>query len=294
MEESWGEGFTGIPFEGLGSVNDAMHREGADDLLTRLPGFIETGEVITKRELREGSLKTAVILYPSRSPVNFGVLLSSTGPEHQLSVISLYPVLEGIGNRLEVVNYKAWENGLEGMVAADTALGGVLGFFDPFYYYDQWHLKVGSAQSFSLAALAFTLEIAGHEEVVVKSGPFYDHVLKEFLAENPGRTEADFTPPTIIMGSAHMLVPTRYTGEYQFRALVLAAEKFPFMGTEIWRFHISMVIDMEDESATPELWLYAAPHVIRGKTPKTGDYIQGYCWLSGYLSFKGGVQDLEK
>lgn len=281
MEDEWDDGFFGRPFEALGNVNDAIYAPGAASLADRLPEFIEKGRIIKERTLREGDLLTMLFLYPGEGPVNMGLLVSNAGPENKMTVMSLYPVLRGRENRLKVENFKSWENGYEGMVSGDTGIIGLIAFFDPFFYYEHWNLKVGSKFDFELSALAFTLEIARNDEFEVTEGPLYEMALKEFLRDNPEKAKGDFPTPKVIMGSAQMLWPTNYTGEYHYRALVLDRQEVGFLQDRLWRFHLSLLID--EEAPSPEIWLYASPHIIKGATPKIGDYIEGFCWMEGFL-----------
>lgn len=283
MGENWGEGFYGEPFEALGNVNDAIYPGGAAKLVEKLSGYMEDAYLVKNRAIKEGDMATLLFLYPGVSKIRLGMLIANMPPENKPVVISLYPVMEGIENNLEVINFKAWANELEGMVSGETDSFGLFAFFDPFYFWDQWHLQIGQQTTFNLSALAFSVAIALNEEFEITQGPLYEMSLEEFLAEHPDKTREDFPNPKLIMGSAQMLLSTPYTGEYHYRALILAREELEFLGEKFWRYHLSLVI--EDDQPSPEIWLYAANHVIKGREPKVGDYIEGVCWMSGYLPF---------
>lgn len=276
-EPSWAEGFSGKPFEALGTVLDSIYQPGADKLIGQLPEFIEEGMPIAgfKQE------KAGIIVYPKTGAIRMGVLVAPSPENDALAVISLYPVPEGMQNTLGIINFKAWENGYEGMIATSTGNFGSVDFFDPFYFLDSGKLNKRTIRKFSLAAIAIEeVGKASVETYQIDKGPLYETSLKDFLEENPDKTKEDFEAPTVEFGCAHVLLATEYTGEYHFRALALAREELTLLDEKIYRYHLAFG-DEDDENL--EMWLYVSPHIVKGSLPQTGDYMDGFLWLAGHL-----------
>lgn len=283
MSEDWGPGFDGTPFEGMGNVNDAVYPAGAAALVENLPDMLQDSIVFGMQEV-DGEVRTALLAYPRPGIAFLGLLVHNEqiNTVRNLELVSFYPVLEGLPNgNLEIINFKPWKNGIEGMVAVGTKDFADLNFFDPLYFKDGLLFEKNTYATFALAALAFHLKVAENTEFTVSEGHIYEKALADFLKENPEKSERDFIPPTISLAMAHVLIPTPYTAEYQFRALVCGRQEIPFLDSRLLRYQL--VFSNEAAEDAPELWLYAAPHCIHGREPLVGEFVEGIFWLTGYL-----------
>lgn len=280
MEESWGDHFPGTPFQGLGNVLDALYPGGAEMLVENLPRYLKNTYLESDCLQTGFEGETALLQYPPNSSCTLGILFYKKPDWESAELISVYPVLQGFPNRLQILNYKAWDNNLEGMIACCTQEQFSIAFFNPFYFVQKNSLPIGSTKQIDLSAVAFSLSVAEAKEIELKKGDFYNLLLADFLNENPDKTENDFKKPVINFGPLHMLISTGYTGEYQYRSLVIGREETEFLGEKIFRYRI--LFNPDSHNTDPELWLYAAPHHIKGRTPLIGDYIEGILWLEGF------------
>lgn len=280
MEENWGGHFPGVPFQGLGNVLDALCPGGAAMLLGNLPRYLKDAYLASDCMQTGPDGETALLQYPPNSSCTLGILLHKKSAQESLEFISTYPVMQGFPNLLQILNCKAWDNGLEGMMAASTQEQFGIAFFNPFYFIQKNSLPIGSTKQIDLSAIAFSLSVAETKEIELQDGTFYEMLLADFLKENPGKTAQDFKRPLINFGPLHMLISTKYTGEYHYRSLVIGRDEMEFLGETIYRFHL--LFNPDGHNTDPELWLYAAPHCIKGRTPIVGDYIEGILWLQGF------------
>lgn len=275
----WANCFYGSPRQAFGEINTALFSGGLSELQALLAEKLAAADVDECCSAQAGAKRLSLLTFPAIGDARFGILFTAQGGARP-QITAIYPVLAGIANELSVLNYHAWDNEALGMIACRTGDGGSIGFFDPFYFRDAGGLERGVRQRFSLAAVAYSVAIASNDEVEIGEGPLYEANLAEFLASHPDRRREEFPRLVVLLGSVHMLFPTASTGDYHYRGMILARERLNLAGSQLWRYQICF--NPDDETRTPELWLYAADHVIQGREPNVCDYIEGYCAVSGY------------
>lgn len=279
MADFWGECFYGRPLQNHSEINAALFEGTGQDLSRLIAERLAAGDLAESCKATLGATVVSLLEVPAQGPVRTGILFAGA-EKCRPEIVSVYPVLEGIANPLTLLNYKAWDDGVMGMLACESASAGSIGFFDPFYFRDCQTLRRGVRRDFAISGVACNIVIAKNEEVEITHGQIYEDHLAEFLKLYPDRTRADFPGLRVILGSLQMMYPTEQTGNYHYRALVLDREGIRFGGATLTRFHLC--IGLEGDDRAPELWLYAAPHAITGREPRIGDYIEGYCALFGY------------
>jgi hypothetical protein len=196
---------------------------------------------------------------------------------------SAYPLLEGIPAQLTIDKTHTWTNGVEGVVAAHMAESGLpISFFAPFYLRDFADLTIyGGTKAVNLAALAFKLRQAGSQEFSVCEGPFYEDRLQAFLEENPEKNKADFTPPVVSYRGAKILLPSKYSTEWQFRCPVLAVEEVLFMDIKVYKLAVEF-IGLDDDVMRG--YLYASERILNGYVPEVGHDVEGRLWMTGTIA----------
>ncbi|MDE5832738.1 MAG: hypothetical protein K2H64_07125 [Desulfovibrio sp.] len=273
-----GEYFFGEPFEALGNAWAAIYGDSDEEILSNIATYLpETYPEKDREAPRNMDPGFSYLVYPERSPARICFLIETEGDRNLMA--AMYPLLEGWRENLETLNFKAWENGLEGMVAARSGTGKILNFFDPFYAYDSLSFTKGAKSEFRLAALAFRCEKSSVNELKITKGPLYEMSLKEFLEKNPDKTAAAFPGAAVVIQGARMLLPTPYTGEYEFRSIIEEMDEIEFLSKKLYRYKIGLG-DRDD--AEPCVYLYAPENAIKGDAPRIGDDIDGVLWLCGY------------
>jgi hypothetical protein len=281
-DETDQDSFNGEHFEGLGDKWRAIFGE-PDDITDYLQEILSTKDIAaTGKIFDEGTERNAILLkYPDEAAsASAGSLLLYSDDKKSWDLISAYPVLEGLPNRLSIIATHTWENGLEGEVAANISGGPWVDFFDPYYLRDKDLMWNETERTFSLAALALSIEKLGETKFTVKEGAFYEDRLKNFLAENPGKTEKDFEPPVISMNGARILFPTNYVSELEYQCPVLSVDEVYLLKKKIYKMSVEFV-GMDDEMIRG--FLYAPESVLNGYIPQAGDDIRGVLWMTGYL-----------
>lgn len=275
------DGFMGEHFEGLGDTWHALFGKN-NSIEPLLPTVVNEGKLFPdcQATYQNGAI-SALLQYPEQAPFRIGALVVKTPESEGMKLWSCCPVMEGLPNRLVIGKTHTWENHVEGVVAAKEADGGSpVTFFAPFYFRDKDIFASGGEQTISLAALALSLGKAELQEFTVDEGPLYESRLQEFLEENPGKSQADFTTPVVSMRGCRILMPSKYVPEWQFRCPVLNVETISLFGHTIHKMQV-IFVGMDDQEISG--YLYASEHVLNGYVPQAGDDIQGVLWMSGAL-----------
>lgn len=275
--------FMGIHFEGMGNVWGAMFADESKGIADCIALTTSNGALHKNCQIvyQEEKTHVALLQAPEKGDIQSAVLLVKNDDMQKMQVWSAYPLFQGVPNTLEITRAHTWSNGVEGVVAAHLAEDGPpISFFAPFYFRDFTKFTPGAILSVSLGALAFTLKKAENMTFPVDKGPFYDLQLKGFLEENPGKTEADFSPPEVSLAGARILMPAAYVCEWSYRCPVLAVEYVEFMGSRFAKIATDHV-GLDEQAIRGNL--YAAEHVLQGYVPQAGDYIEGVLWMMGVL-----------
>lgn len=278
--------FQGEHFEGLGNVWSAALGE-SDNITNHLPTVTQKGILKKDVTVNHAGIGRTVLLvkYPTSGPLQAGALLVEEAQSYELW--SAYPILEGASNNVIIDGCHTWGNGIEGVVACHIASGPPVAFFDPYYFRESAKFVNGNAVQIDLAGLAFSLTKADSKDIQVTEGAFYKMELNRFLADNPGKKEADFIPPVVTMRGARLLFAGAYVPEYTFQCPAVNIEQCELFGTRFFR--IQTVFAGVDESELRG-YIYASEAILNGYEPKQGDDITGTLWMSGYVTPQSGME----
>lgn len=274
--------FYGELFEGLGDTWSAILGE-SGKFSEHLPTIRQEGTLRDGAAVHHPGIGHVVMLqeYPDAGPLRAGVLsvVTETDGEVSASLRSAYPVMDGLPNRVRIKGRHTWENGLEGIVSAHKPEGPAITFFNPYYYREADAFAAGAELDVCLAGLAFSLNKAEDHSFPVTDGEMYRAALERFLADNPDKTERDFTPPVLSTRGARILFPAGYVPEWTIQCQVEAVESFSFLDEAFIRMQTVF-------AGTDELelrgYLYARASLLGGYTPQAGDDITALAWMSGH------------
>jgi hypothetical protein len=275
------DGFMGAEhFEGLGDVWSALLGKG-ESCVSIVQKILAEGVASPQNHARyEDETLVALMHYPASGSIRAGALIVHKPKSEINEFYSAYPILEGRSNRLTIDDTHRWSNGVEGEVAAIAGGEIPVSFFAPFYFRDFAKFTLDTAVSVNLGALAFSLNQAEPQEFTIKEGGFYEFRREEFLEDNPGKTEADFSPPVISMRGAKIFVHSHYSCEFEFRCPVLAVEEISFMGIKIYKLTVDFV-GRDDDLISG--YLYASEHILHGYVPEVGHDVEGVLWMTGTI-----------
>ena|GEM_PF-1950242 len=274
--------FYGEHFEALGEVWSALLGD-AEKITTYLSEAIVKGKKTDQKTIVHNGEKIEVIMlhYPADGLIKIGILLVKSKNDDSWIFYSSFPIFNGLSNLLSITGAHTWKNGVEGSVAAERAGGPPVTFFNPYYFKELEILVPDTEATISLSALAFCIRQAEVNEFTVDKGAFYELKLKEFLDENPDKTQEDFKPPIISMRGSRVLLPSKYACEWKYRCSIEALCQFSFLDTVIYQLTVTFVGDDDYEIKGH---IYASQHVLENYVPKVGDDIEGILWMSGYLA----------
>ena len=284
---AYDEAFMAEHFEGLGEVWAALLGQASlirDHLATigRDGVCHEYCSVL----FQSADLTASLLQYPDNSrDIRAGMLLATPSGE-KTSLVSCFPVMEGLPNPLRIRKSHTWSNGLEGVVAAERVHDGPpVTFFAPFLFRDEPRFEPETEALVSLAALAFSCRKAGMQKFTVEEGPWYEEELQRFLAKNPGKSEADFSAPVVSMQGARILMPQRYACEWQYRCPVLEVARTEVLGQPVYKLHV-VFVGVDEETLAG--YLYVPERLLDGYIPQAGDDIEGTLWMTGMLCAEWG------
>lgn len=286
-ESAYDEAFMAEHFEGLGEVWGA--------LLGQAPLIREHLATIGRDGVcheycsvlfQSADLTASLLQYPDNGrDIRAGMLLATPSGE-KTSLVSCFPVMEGLPNPLRIRKSHTWSNGLEGVVAAERVHDGPpVTFFAPFFFRDEPRFAPEAEVMVSLAALAFSCRKAAMQSFSVEEGPWYEEELQRFLEKNPGKSEADFSAPVVSMRGARILMPQHYACEWQYRCPVLDVARTEILGQPVHKLHV-IFVGMDEDNLTG--FLYVPDRLLDGYIPQAGDDIEGTLWMTGMLCEEWG------
>ncbi|GMO56094.1 MAG: hypothetical protein Ta2D_00320 [Rickettsiales bacterium] len=220
------------------------------------------------------------LLYPENNSL-CGCSLIET--KEQNNLIVLFPFMEGLPNKLKIVDNYTWKNGYEGEITALFEEDREIDFFAPFYYKQLKDFKKDETKEVYISGLVHQIEKTNREDIVLTEGNLYDSMLQEFLDKNPNKTKADFENPVIKVGN--MLMHLEHNTLYGFSTRIVDdVEWIEFCDEKIAKMKI-IGYDSFEGNDNLVINLYASKGVLKDFEPKKGDDITGYCWLNGYLKY---------
>lgn len=271
--------FFGKHSTGYGNVWNAFFGNCETFILKHMQKCIQEGDVCFKQDVGEN--KYAGIVYPEKSPISVMTLIKLG--EDSNEVASQFPLLLGMNNEVKLKESYPWDIDGEGEMAAETDLGKVINFHNPYFTIDNNHFKADKIQTISLAGLAMKISELEVQEFPAK-GDCYDHFLEEFLKENPNKTEKDFEAPIHRIDAEHfrMFVPTDYCCEFEIATQIEEIEHIEVLGEEFVKLKVNLEHTREDEYLYCNI--YASEHVLGKYKPQVGDGISAIIWLTGFFN----------
>lgn len=265
---------------------------GAEEFIpSYLPLAVEKGEVrgtaaYDPAHRVNGSADAAfLIAYPPTGEIVGGNLVMKTPQHESLALSSSYPyAIKGESVRLEVVSLEEWANGIEGSVIVKRGGGGVLTFFDPFFFENK---KIYStSHEYEFFVYGFAYQISKSEEIVYKMSSGAGYELERMRCQEEGNPMAEGDTYDVVLGGNSTLLMdlSKYPGEYNFFLPVEMVSRTEFLGEEV----LVIASHINDDKRNIPINIYAAKRLLKEEVT-VGDMIMGYLWLQGLLISKEGV-----
>lgn len=273
------------------------HRESIGDKWASLipAGEKEISGVIT-RIIAEGGTRpawkhiadekeTILMAYPQESTLRASVTLSGE-VEGKLEPITVMPLLEGIDNRLLVVETHEWHTKVEGEVLVlFPPLEKALWFYDPLFFRDKADLKFEEVCDFRLAGLVLNLEKAMLDEMTLTKGEAYEKHSMQFLADNPDKSRLDVPPLKISLAGQQVIALGQHISEYKARVQINNLQSFDFGPEGAKKKIYSFIVNLGTQESPLPVPLYASETACRLKEElKDGMDVDIYFWLQGRIS----------
>lgn len=263
----------------LGQVWFALTGQNPAQIMSQIGATVlETGGTRPPWHWQSEEIEYMAMAWPQDQPIRACVLLS--GPlDKELKPVSIFPLLEGLPNDLEVEEVHPLPEGGGANVAVSMMESkNPMWFFDPFYLRDKADLTPGVTHTFLLAAAALRINKAMLDELTLTSGPVYELYAEQWLKDNPDSKSQDVPPLKIDISNKHLIMPGRFFGEYQIRALVEELEEWHFDKMPIQVLYLSMPFDNRPPIRLP---VYVSDFVANGFKAEKGQYIDAYVWMEG-------------
>ncbi len=270
----------------LGQIWRALTGWNTADLLSQVTATVlEAGGTRPPWKWTYKGMEYVAMAWPQDQPIRACVLLK--GPEgKEMKPVSIFPLLEGLPNDLCVDEVQPLPEGDGANVAVEMLPGqNPMWFFDPFYTRDKDDLTPGITHTFWLAGAALGLRKAVLDEITLSNGPDYMLYAQKWLEEHPDKKSMDVPPLKIEIRGKHFIMPGRFYGEYQIRAVVKEIEDWQFDKTPIKVLYLTFPFDNRPALQLP---LYVSQPVLGDYNVEKDQDIEAYIWL------EGRVIDLEK
>lgn len=266
-------------FEGWGNFWQNLYPD-PEQGIKLFPEIIQNGTVCNNCHITNTINETALIQNPGDGDVRLGALLSKENKNEPFEFYSAYPILKGKLNEMTVESTSAWQNDIEGEVSAAVEDGVSLTFFAPFYFRDFSKFIPGQKMDIEISGFASQLQQVVISEFTVEEGPFYEHMLQEFLVENPDKTKTDFAAPVISTNGSTIFYPADIKWLYQFQTPVESVEKISVLDLSFFKLG---AISHRFDAGNISYFIYVPEHLLNGYEPMVGDDIEGMVWLMGQI-----------
>lgn len=266
----------------------AIEKDSTEFIAEMLPRICQEGSVVGKNAFTHSiddvpnKVGIAFGLQYADTPVNFLALIVGEIEKDSNLLWSGYPVCaEGIECRLIIEEVKPWDNGIEGTIEAYVPEGGIISFFDPYFFLNKDSYVVGKEAFVKLGALAYTFQKADQLEIQITEGPMLDIHRQRLLEDDPEADVSSVTSVPISMDGAAVYFPRGESGDdAEIRFKVTATSRFncserPFMC-------ISGTI-MRPDSGDVNIHVYVSEQVLGGYAPQIGDNVEAVVWMQGFL-----------
>lgn len=272
---------------GHGDHWEAVEKNYSEFTAEMLPLICEKGKLVGKNAFTHAiddiANKSGVVfgLKYLDSPLHFLALVASGIEEGRNELWSAYPVCgEGIASRLIIDEVKAWDNGIEGIIEASVPEGGMISFFDPFFFLNKDRYRLGEEVDVTLAALAYMVQKAEQLEIEIHEGPMLEIHRKSLLEEDPTLDISTITSVPISLDGAAMYFPrgeTKDDAELRFKVERVS----PITCAERSFMQFSGTI-MKPDRGDLKIIVYASEQVLNGYAPRIGDNVEAIVWMQGY------------
>lgn len=248
--------------------------------------IIEKGGTRTAWQQIEGDTETMLMAYPAENYLRAGAILTGKA-EGELQAVNIMPLVEGISNRLLMLDSYEWKNKIEGEVLVQNpAIEKSFWFYDPLFFRDKASIQANEPQHFILAGLVLGLREALLDELTITRGEAYEQHSMNYLAENPDKSRLDVPPLKISIRGQQVLGLGEFASEYQARATVTTLSSFEFgpeQGEKITIY--SFIINIGTEESPMSLPLYISEKAIAKNTVlKEGMDVDLIFWLQGRIA----------
>ena len=276
---------------GHGNHWEAIEANYAEFIGEMLPKICQEGKLAGKNAFThtmddvENKVGVVFGLQYLESPISFmALVVSEIEPDSNL-FWSGYPVCaEGSSCRLVIDEIRPWDNGIEGTLEAHVPDGGMVYFFDPYFFLNKDRYVVGEEVMVKLGGLAYMVQKSEQLEISITEGPMLEIHRQRLLDDDPSANVSSITSVPISMDGAAIYFPR---GEDQDDAEVR------FKVTETARFtcedrafmRLSGIV-MRSDSGDVCLNVYASEQILGGYVPQVGDNVEAVVWMQGFLADK--------
>lgn len=273
---------------GHGDHWEAVEKDYENFVGEMLPRICQSGTLVGKNAfthtLDEVSNKTGVVygLQYLEPPLNIMGLVVSGGEENSNELWSSYPVCaEGISSRVVIDEVKPWESGIEGTIKGHFPEGGMVFFFDPYFFLNKDRYQVGEEVAVTLGALAYTLYKVEQLELNITEGPLLEMHRQKLLEGDPTTDVSSITSVPLSMDGAAIYFPRgEDKDDAEIRFQVEEASRFTFAERPFTRLTGAIA---RPESGEVKIHVYASEQVLDGYMPQVGDNVEALVWMQGFL-----------
>ena len=274
--------FYGEHFEGNGQMRRGLYGNADDFLKDYLRRSVS--EAKSAFDLKMNNKLFYGLIYQACENIKLLHYIENVGQRRNEHCV-MAPILKGIKNKLKLKELYTWKNGIEGEIAARTLTVNdlILNFYDPFYPFDKDIFKKDEEKDVYLSAIALTAEEFEEGEEVYTEGNLYESYLKQFLKENPDKTEADFEPVVINFSAEHarMCMSTNITSVYEIIGLIEDMEYIEAFGKKFAVLKVNIEHREDDEYLYVNV--YVGEHLLNNYKPEVGKGFQGGIHLFGHF-----------
>lgn len=273
---------------GHGNHWEAIESDFAAFVGEMLPKICQEGKLVGKNSfvhtMDDVDKKEGVVfgLQYLESPISFmALVVSDIEPDSNL-FWSGYPVCaEGSNCRLIIDEIRSWDNGIEGTIEAHVPDGGMVYFFDPYFFLNKNRYVVGEEVMVKLSALAYMVQKSQQLEIEITEGPMLEIHRQRLLEDDPNADVSSITSVPISMDGAAIYFPR---GEDQDDAEVRfkVTETARFICEDRTFMRLSGIV-MRPDSGDVYLNVFASEQVLGGYVPQVGDNVEAIVWMQGYM-----------
>lgn len=267
---------------------EAIDSKYSEFIAEMLPRICQEGEVAGKNAFSHtlddvpNKVGVAIGLRYLDTPLNFlALIVANIEPDSNL-LWSAYPVCaEGISTRLEICEIKPWDNGVEGTITANIPEGGMISYFDPYYFLNKDQYRVGEEVNVSLSGLAYLLNKSDQLEIEITEGPMLEIHRQNLVKDDPTIDVSKIMSVPISMDGAAIYFP-RGEDEDDAEVRFKVIETMCFKCVERSFVRLTGII-MRPDSGDVMIHVYASEEVLKGYVPQVGDNVEGFVWMQGYI-----------